>query len=206
MLSFIHASTTRRQRKHLVWGLVSALAVFLAGLCWTMTTARREPAASGSRNIRPDSRLRVREEPADFPIGTHLPNRREGEVSGSIDMATFSAGRDLIYVDDERVWWESDQDEDDDECDHTMHRSLEAPFRRLVELVSREGGTLKVQDAFRPARIHSSRSLHREGRALDVTCDDFPLEKLAKLCWAAGFDWVYYEKTGGEHVHCSVRR
>ena len=51
-------------------------------------------------------------------------------------------------------------------------------------------------------------SLHKEGRAIDVTCDQMPLEELAKLCWISGFDWVYYEarKGKGPHIHCSVRR
>jgi len=150
----------------------------------------------------------VRAEPERFRADTYMPPRREGQVSGSIDMATFSPGRDLVHVDDPRVWWESDHDNGDDEDDHTVHRALETPLRRLVELVARENGTLEVQDAYRPSGIHNSRSLHREGRAVDVTCDEMSLERLAKLCWAAGFDWVYYEmnRKSGSHVHCSVKR
>ena len=85
--------------------------------------------------------------------------------------------------------------------------------------------TLRVQEAYRPSTIHSALSLHKEGRALDLTCPsldpewnpDDPnahrpspksLEILAKLTWAAGFDWVYYEvpKSSGAHLHVSVRR
>jgi hypothetical protein len=149
----------------------------------------------------------VREEPKHFPRNSYLPNKREGDVSGSVDPERFSAGRDLIYVDDDRVWWESDNDKasGDDECDHSMHRALKVPFQRLVELVAARGGVLEVHDAFRAARVHGSRSLHKEGRALDLTCDQLGLEALAKLCWAAGFDWVYYEcGKGGDHVHVSV--
>ncbi len=150
-----------------------------------------------------------RELPARFPPNTTLPDMRENAASGSIHMPTFSPGRDLVYVDDPRVWWESDHDgESDDECDHTFHRSLEAPLRRVIEAVAVRGATLKVQDAYRPTGIHNGRSLHREGRAIDLTCDGLPLEELAKLCWQAGFDWVFYERPtgGGDHIHASVRR
>lgn len=146
--------------------------------------------------------------PASFKRNTHMPDSGEGETSGSIDLSTFSAGRDLIYLADPRVWWESDNDEDDVECDHTFHVSMQQPFEALVELVEQEGGTLKVQDVFRASGVHGPKSLHKEGRGIDVTCDELGLERLACLCWAAGFDWVYYEASskGGAHVHCSVRR
>ncbi len=147
--------------------------------------------------------------PARFPPGTYLPDKREIEASGAIDMPTFSPGRDLVYVDDPRVWWESDQDGvADDECDHSVHRCLEAPLKRLVEAVAARGATLKVQDTYRPQGIHNGRSLHREGRAIDLTCEGMALEELAKLCWVAGFDWVFYERPsgGGDHIHASVRR
>ena len=159
-----------------------------------------------------------------------MPDMRESEACGAISNSLFSAGRDLVYVDDPRVWWESDFDgETDDEDDHSMHRALEAPFRRLVELVAMSNATLRVQEAYRPSGIHASLSMHKEGRALDLTCPDLDpavagpldprdgkqvlpsaasLEILAKLCWAAGFDWVYYEvpKNSGAHLHVSVRR
>ncbi len=89
-----------------------------------------------------------------------------------------------------------------------MHHAIETPLRLLIELVHREGGTLEIHDAYRPEGVHNARSLHKEGRALDMTCDELGLERLACLCWAAGFDWVYYEASarGGAHVHCSVKR
>lgn len=156
----------------------------------------------------PEVSLTVREIPKDFPANTHMPSTGEGATSGSIDLGTFSAGRDLTYFDDARVWWESDNDTNDTECDHSIHRALVAPLRRLIELVSQAGGTLEVHDAYRPSGIHAARSLHLEGRAIDVTCDELGLKELAKLCWAAGFDWVFYESKakGGAHVHVSVRR
>jgi hypothetical protein len=150
----------------------------------------------------------VRTIPARFRANTHVPTASEGTTSGSVDPELFSAGRDLTYVDDDRVFWESDNDKEDDECDHSMHESMEPPLRLLMELVHADGGTLEVHDAYRATGVHNTRSLHKEGRAIDLTCDELGLEKLARLCWAAGFDWVYYEAAakGGAHVHCSVKR
>jgi hypothetical protein len=186
--------------------LALACAAALLGLVALAATAMqrfRRPAPPP-----PAALLPVRAAPARFPPDTHLPPHGEGETSGSIDLGTFSAGRDLIYVDDPRVWWESDHDTDDTEDDHTIHVAMEVPLRRLIEAVASRGGTLKVQDTYRPSGLHNPRSLHREGRAIDLTCDELGLEELARLCWASGFDWVYYEATAGlgAHVHCSVRR
>ncbi len=149
----------------------------------------------------------VRPVPSSFRRNTHRPTQSEANVSGSRDPEGFSAGRDLVYVEDSRVFWESDNDKNDDECDHSMHHAMEAPLRLLIELVHAAGGTLEVHDAYRSSGIHNARSLHKEGRAIDLTCDELGLEKLACLCWAAGFDWVYYEASarGGAHVHCSVK-
>ena len=171
----------------------------------------------------------VRPFPEKFPRRSNMPDIKESEACGAISNSTFSPGRDLVYVDDPRVWWESDFDgETDDEDDHSMHRAMEPAFRRLVELVAMSNATLRVQEAYRPSSIHSTLSLHKEGRALDLTCPDLDpsvpktdprdgkqvlpsqlsLEILAKPCWAAGFDWVYYEvpKNSGAHLHVSVRR
>lgn len=171
----------------------------------------------------------VRPFPDKFPRRACMPNVKESEACGPNVKSTFSAGRDLIYVDDPRVWWESDFDgETDDEDDHSMHKSIEPAFRRLVELVAMSNATLRVQEAYRPDSIHAVNSLHKEGRALDLTCPDLDpsipktnpkdpkqviptpqsLEILAKLCWAAGFDWVLYEvpKNNGVHIHASVKR
>ena len=150
----------------------------------------------------------VREIPEKFRRDTHLPTAPEGETSDRRNAELFSPGRDLIYFDDKRVVWESDNDKNDIECDHSMHKSMEKPLRLLIELVCARGGTLEVQDSYRPIGIHNPRSLHKEGRAIDLTCDELGLEQLACLCWGAGFDWVYYEASsrGGAHVHCSVKR
>ncbi len=167
-------------------------------------TPAEQPSAIATNTLPP-----IRELPAKFPPNTTLPNVREVDASGPIHMPTFSPGRDLIYIDDPRVWWESDHDgETDDECDHTIHRKLEVPLQRVIEAVVARQAVLKVQDTYRPTGIHNGRSLHREGRAIDLTCQGLELEELAKICWQAGFDWVYYErpKGGGDHIHASVRR
>jgi D-alanyl-D-alanine dipeptidase len=83
------------------------------------------------------------------------------------------------------------------------------PLARLIEMISARDATLKVQDAYRPGgKVHGSKSLHKEGRGIDLTCEEMSLEELARICWAAGFDWVYHEASakGGAHVHCSVKR
>jgi len=150
----------------------------------------------------------VREITSKFRADTHRPPNNEGDTSGKRNADLFSAGRDLIFVDDSRVYWESDNDKNDVECDHSMHKSIEEPVRLLIELVCARGGTLEVQDAYRPSGVHNTRSLHKEGRAIDITCDELGLEALASLAWASGFDWVYFEKSsrGGAHVHVSVKR
>jgi hypothetical protein len=149
----------------------------------------------------------VRNEPRRFPPRTYLPDRREEFVSGSPGYFSFDPRADLVRIEDPRVWWESENDRHDTEDDHVFHRSMEEPMRRLIELVHVAGGRLKVQDAYRHEGIHSKKSLHREGRAVDLTCDVLDLEKLAKLAWASGFDWVYYEvpRNNGVHIHASVR-
>ena len=149
----------------------------------------------------------VRETPHRFPARSRMPAAGEGDTSLSIHHVSFDPERDLVFVRDERVWWESDNDQGDTEDDHLVHAALEIPLRRLIELVVAEGGILEVQDAYRAEGIHSPRSLHKQGRAVDLTCDELGLERLAALAWAAGFDWVYYEapKDGGHHVHASVR-
>lgn len=163
----------------------------------------------------------IRPFPDKFPRRTYMPNMRESEASGLCSPSSFSAGRDLVFVDDPRVWWESEHDGNtDDECDHSMHRDMELPFRRLVELCAASNATLRVQETYRASGIHSRQSTHKEGRGLDITCPMLDpnnpnperptpksLEILAKLTWAAGFDWVYYEcpKNSGPHIHASVR-
>ena len=173
--------------------------------------------------LHPDLHTPVRPPLDRFPRDAKRPAKRETECADPINLDSFSAARDLVYIDDPRVWWESDHDEAerDIEDDHSMHAAMELPFRRLVNLAARQCPEfqLRVQECYRPAGIHSAKSLHCEGRALDLTFgrDNEPLpaaqrndayEKLAILCWQAGFDWVYYENSRGTgpHIHVSVRR
>ncbi|NQU41121.1 MAG: hypothetical protein HQ523_14310 [Lentisphaerae bacterium] len=188
-------------------GCTSAVVVFAVGI----SRIPKAPEKHEPLTLTPPSALilPLRQPPATFPPGTYQPNKRESEASGPIDLGDFSAGRDLTYIEDDRVWWESDNDTNDVECDHTVHNAMRTPFERVIELVAERGGTLKVQDTYRPDRIHNDRSLHKEGRAIDLTCNEMSLEELAKLCWQAGFDWVYNEKgsrSNGPHVHASVAR
>lgn len=158
-------------------------------------TATREPI---------DFTLPAREIPPDFKKNAKRPAIGEGAASWSIDKLKFDPATDLVWVDDARVWWESDNDQGDTEEDHLMHWAMEEPFRRLVELVHAEGGRLKVQDIYRAEGVHAMNSLHKQGRGIDLTDFNLPLSRLAALAWAAGFDWVYYELKGGAHVHASV--
>ena len=182
------------------------------------------PAPEQSRETAPDLLAPVRDAPETFRRNAHMPDLRESEATGGIDLDSFSAGRDLVWVDDARCWWESDNDADehDTEDDHSMNAAIVEPFRRLVNLVAaaEPGYQLRVQECYRAAGVHSPKSLHCEGRALDLTFERLEgekltpfekvavYEKLAKLCWQAGFDWVYYEQARGTgpHVHVSVRR
>ncbi len=154
----------------------------------------------------------VRPAPASFPPDSNMPSGRESLHCGPIDLKTFDPKRDLIRFEDQRVWFESDHDTDDYEDDHMINRAVDIPLKRLVNLMEKRGATLKVQDAYRAISgdrmIHLENSLHREGRAVDLTSDQLSLGDLAKLCWQAGFDFVLYEvpKRGGQHLHCSVKR
>jgi|GEM_PF-2686962 len=168
----------------------------------------------------------VREEPPSFNNGFRMPKgSREYDHSLHIDKVKFNPGTDLITIHNHKVWWESDHDGDGhDEDDHKMHRSMEEPFKRLVHLIELEskkhsrGVVLKVQDSYRAEGVHHAKSLHKQGRALDLTTGipselkgpglpkektpGIPLSKLGKLCWAAGFDWVLYET---HHIHVSCK-
>lgn len=210
MKTFSLMSRSHAHTIYLIIGLASAVMIFFAGLgIMRIRQARLRQTPENPPAIpQKPAKIKPRKLPDAFPRNTHLPKVNEAIASGSIDMSTFSPGRDLVHIDDDRVWWESDNDKGDNEDDHTIYRSMEAPLRKLIDLVTDRGATLKVQDTYRPNGIHNSRSLHKEGRAIDLTANGLSLEELAKLCWLAGFDWVYYEARGkgGHHVHCSVKR
>ncbi len=177
-------------------------------------TAKEKTASAEARKKPeppPDLEHPVRPAPAVFPPDSNLPRGKEIYASGPIDLKTFSPTNDLIRFDDKRVWFESDHDRVREEDDHMIHRAVEVPLKRLVNLLEKTGGRLKLHEAYRAAdknRIHLAYSLHCEGRAVDLTCEKTSLSDLAKLAWQSGFDFVLYEvpKSSGVHLHCSVKR
>ena len=152
----------------------------------------------------PDTRAAPRRAPRHFPANTHLPPLREVRVSGYLEPERFRPDRDLVRVCAGHVWWESEHGRGGED-DHLMNRCLVTPFTNLVRLVEQRRAVLEVRDAYRPEGPHDAQSLHKEGRAIDVTCRTLSLEQLACLCWLAGFDWVFHEGKPHPHVHCSVR-
>lgn len=204
------------------WALGIAAAACVTGLAVCITLEgcgkRATTEAVASKTVAkpetpplPDLHNPARAAPAAFPPDSNIPRGKEIYASGPIDLATFNPTNALVRFEDKRVWFESDNNNHgDDEDDHLIHRAMEVPLKRLVNLVDKKGGSLKVQDAYRHAdnnKIHMTTSLHCEGRAIDLTCEKLNLSDLAKLCWQAGFDFVLYEvpKKSGVHLHCSVK-
>ncbi len=208
------------------WAFVLAVVVGVVGIVLCISFERfgnkstaeggevEEQRAQGeSQEPPPDLFKPVREAPASFPPDSNMPRGKEIYASGPIDLATFDPERDIVRFEDVRVWFDSDQKQKtpNTEDDHLIHRAMEVPLKRLVNLMEKRGGKLKVHDAYRPAeknRIHLTNSLHCEGRAIDLTCEGLPMGELAKLCWQSGFDFVLYEvpRSSGVHLHCSVKR
>jgi hypothetical protein len=182
------------------------------GFPWKGKESETAEGTGKEKGPQPDLFNPVREAPASFPPNSNMPVGKETKTSGAIHLESFDPQKELIRFEDPRVWFESDHDEGDTEDDHQIHRAVEIPLKRLVNLVEKSGGKLKLQEAYRAPsdkrRIHLETSLHREGRALDLTCEGLSLSDLAKLCWQAGFDFVLYETPakGGPHIHCSVKR
>ena len=174
------------------------------------TKTEDAPKTTESKQPPPDLHNPVRPAPAAFPPDSNMPLGKEIYASGPIDLTTFNPTNDVVRFVDTRVWFDSDNKTNPAEDDHIIHRAVEVPLKRLVNLLEKKDAKakLKVHDAYRPTGIHMERSLHREGRAIDLTCEGISLSELAKLAWQAGFDWVYYEKpkSSGEHLHCSVKR
>lgn len=188
----------------LVWLLICGIGCAL----FAAFVIHRRPEPVSTRRAAPAAIPRVpRKAPDRFPPGTHLPDCPEIEASGPINLESFSPEHDLVRMDNQEIWWESDHDGENSEDDHLMHRAVEPVLARLAQVVTARGATLKVHDAYRPhGGGHCATSLHKEGRAIDVTAEGLPLEELAKLCWMAEFDWVFNENMpNAAHIHCSLR-
>lgn len=205
------------------WALGIAAAVCVCGLLLcvslegcgqrgaTTETSGREAVKKPELPPPPDLHNPVRAAPASFPPDSNLPKGKESYASGPIDLDTFNPTNDLIRFEDSRVWFESDHDKVVEEDDHEIHRAMEVPLKRLVNLTEKKRGTVKIHEAYRAVeknKIHLTSSLHCEGRAVDLTSDNMNLTELAKLAWQSGFDFVLYEKPrkSGVHLHCSVKR
>ena len=182
------------------------------GIHWKGKGSKSAAEQGGAKGPQPDLFKPVRAAPASFPPNSNMPKGKETNTCGAIHLESFDSQKELLRFDDPRVWFESDHDKQDTEDDHLIHRAVEIPVKRLVNLMEQKGGKLKMQEAYRPAsperKIHLETSLHREGRAVDLTSENMSLGDLAKLCWQAGFDYVLYEvpTRGGLHLHCSVKR
>jgi hypothetical protein len=140
--------------------------------------------------------------------GRYLPNQPEAErvgaISGAVDRGTVPFHR-LVRCDARNIVF---KDEEGTGADRLMTPRLEARLQRLASLVSREwpGVQLRVTEAWDENREHGERSVHYEGRAVDLTTSDLDntrLARLAGLALSAGFEWVAHEPT---HVHASVSR
>jgi hypothetical protein len=113
---------------------------------------------------------------------------------------------DLVRNGDSRVVF---KDEERTGADRMMTPRLRSRVGELSSLVSRQwpSVSLRVTEAWDENAEHGERSLHYEGRAVDMTTSDRDAAKLgclAGLAVRAGFDWVYFE--GSTHVHASVKR
>lgn len=206
------SSAHPRDKTMLICGFLFAAATIITTIFITTPLNIEEgswfwrPEEETSVKVIIDYTVPAREMPTSFRANKRMPTSKESHASGDISSAPFQAARDLIRIEDHRVWWESDNDKHDDEDDHLFHYSMHDPMKRLIHLVSSANATLKVQDAYRAEGIHHPKSLHKHGRAVDLTAAGMDLEQLARLTWAAGFDWVFFEapKRGGAHIHASV--
>ena len=87
-------------------------------------------------------------------------------------------------------------------------------LERLAEAVKIKWGSkgvkLRVIDSYdvddNIKRYHGPKSLHHEGRAVDLTTSDRDKSKypeLGRMAYEAGFDWVFYATKG--YIHASVK-
>lgn len=136
-------------------------------------------------------------------VGEYEQLRRLGTPATGV---MVSAGDpSLVRVDHPLIVFKAEEGTD---ADRWMTRPVSERLIRLAELVSKEwaaeGIRLRVTEAWDPEREHGRRSLHYEGRAVDLTTSDrdqskYP--KLGSLAIQAGFAWVYNER---DHIHASA--
>jgi hypothetical protein len=152
---------------------------------------------------------RGREAPRDvFRVGDYAPARPEIEVVGGADKPIRRRSRDYARLVECRHDSVVFKDEEKNGADRRMSRRAHERLHALARLVEREwpGKKPRVTEAWDEETEHGDRSLHYEGRALDITVSDLDTSKLGRLsalARAAGFDWVYFEDA--THVHVSTR-
>lgn len=145
-----------------------------------------------------------------LPSGVRWPHRVSevaacGPVDSPIrrrDQAEFDA---LVVYDNPVVVV---KDEEGTGADRRVTALLRDCLDTLAGLVLAEwpGVRLRVTEAWDESGEHSTRSLHYEARAADMTTSDrdgAKLPRLGGLATEAGFGWVQNE---GDHIHASVRR
>jgi hypothetical protein len=143
-----------------------------------------------------------------LPVGVSYPPGLESRNSGRMSSRVRRRSHRFSQLTRARGPIEY-KDEEGTGADRMMMPELRARVERLSQLVRQEWGSvrLRVTEAWDEQGEHGPRSLHYEGRAVDLTTSDLDsrkLGRLAALAVRAGFDWVYFESR--YHVHASVRR
>ncbi|MEA5461676.1 hypothetical protein VB796_21590 [Arcicella sp. LKC2W] len=146
-------------------------------------------------------------------IGEHKPNVAEVDATASGPFnKVISRGSDefknLQKNENPKIVFKSEEPNPDD--DKMMTQNLKEKVDELADLVEAKWGVtikLRIVEAWDGQMEHSSKSLHYEARAVDITTSDKDSKKLGDLfdlAVTAGFDWVWYEDA--LHIHASVKK